>query len=184
MKNLALVLRSGGAAAAVCVLSSTIAHALPQVGAQLPSAQVVDSDDRRFDLGSTRGRPVLVVYEDKESAHVNDAFKEELARLARDGRYKSSVSLVPVADVRRYDYWPVRGFVKDAIRDESKKQGTSIYCDWNGDFSRKMSLQTGTSSVVLFGRSGRVLFAKAGQLTAGEIREVVALLRAEVQGAS
>lgn len=183
MSNTDLFSRFGRTAAfmAVC-LSSTVAHALPDVGASLPVAHLVDSNDNRFELQSARGRPILVVYEDKDSAHVNDAFKAELSRLARSGKYKSSVTLVPVADVRRYDQWPIRGFVKDAVRDESRKQGTSIYCDWSGEFSRALSLQTGTSSIVLFGRNGRVLFSKAGQLTAGEIQQVIALLRAEVEG--
>lgn len=162
------------------VLSSTVGLAIPNVGAVLPAAQVVDSDGRSFDLRSVRGRPILVVYEDKDSAHINDPFKAELGRLARTGSYRTTVALVPVADVRHYDYWPVRGFVKDAIRDESKKQGTSIYCDWNGDFSRALSLQPGTSSIILFGRSGNVLFAKAGRLSPGEIQRVITLLRAEV----
>lgn len=168
------------AAAAAVLCSTAIAHALPSVGAAVPAARAVDTEDRAFDLRSVQGRPILVVYEDKDSAHVNDAFKAELARLARDGTYRSAIALVPVADVRHYDYWPVRGFVKDAIRDESKRQGTGIYCDWSGDFSRALSLPTGTSSVVLFGRSGRALFAKSGRLSASEIHEVVGLLRAEV----
>lgn len=183
MKNVKSAFHWGKRAALTGLfLSSTVVHALPSIGATLPSIHVVDSEDNRFELRSARGRPILVVYEDKDSAHVNDAFKTELGRLARSGKYKSSVSLVAVADVHRYDYWPVRGFVKDAIRHESKKQGTRIYCDWKGSFSRALSLQTGTSSVVLFGRSGHVLFAKAGQLNAGEIQQVVGLLRAEVEG--
>ena len=103
------------------------------------------------------------------------------SRLAKSGKYRSAVALVPVADVRHYDYWPVRGFVKDAIQSESKKQGTRIYCDWSGDFSKALSLQTGTSNVVLYGRNGRLLFAKAGRLSAAEIQQLIGLLRGEVE---
>lgn len=170
-----------GAAAAAVMLTSFAVHAVPSPGAPLPAAHVVDSEDNRFELASVRGRPILVVYEDKDSAHVNDAFKAELGRLARTGNYRNTIALVPVADVRSYDYWPVRGFVKDAIRDETKKQGTRIYCDWNGQFSRALSLQPGTSSIVLFGRSGRVLFSKAGRLSTAEIQRLIELLRAEAQ---
>lgn len=183
MKAFEVIKVAGASAAAAAILfSSTPGLAVPSLGATLPAAQVVDSDGRAFDLRSARGKPVLVVYEDKDSAHVNDAFKAELGRLARSGSYRSTIALVPVADVRGYDYWPVRGFVKDAIRAESKKQGTSIYCDWNGSFSRALALRRGTSSIVLFGRSGSVLFAKDGQLTGPEIQHVIALLRAEVGG--
>lgn len=169
------------AAAAALVITSSVAHAMPRVGAGLPAAHVVDAADNRFDLQSVRGKPILVVYEDKDSAQVNDAFKTELSRLAKSGKYKTAVALVPVADVRSYDYWPVRGFVKDAIQSESKKQGTRIYCDWSGDFSRALSLQTGTSNIVLFGRNGRVLFAKAGRLSTAEIQQLIGLLRNEVE---
>ena len=129
------------------------------------------------------GQAHVDVYEDKESANLNASFKAELSKLARGDRYRSAVVLVPVADVRGYDYWPVRGFVKDAIRDESKKLGATIYCDWSGSFSRALGIRRATSSIILVGKDGSVLFHTRGNCPLDRIEaRHISLLRAEVEG--
>lgn len=172
------------AAVFAALLFATSSEALLAPGAPRPEARVVDADDRAFQLGSVSGKPALVVYEDKESANLNVALKAELSKLAKGDRYRSAIALVPVADVAKYDYWPIRGFVKDSIRDESKKLGATIYCDWDKSFSRALGIQRGTSTVILIGRSGRVLFAYEGKVPENETRRLVELLRADVEGAS
>lgn len=157
------------------------AEAAPAVGTARPAARVHDAEDRPFELQGVRGKPILVLYEDKDSAKLNLALKDDLARLARGDRYRNSVALVPVADVERYDYWPVRGFVKDAIRDESKKIGATIYCDWDGSFRRATQLAKNTSSVMLIGRDGRVLFAWEGLVPKDERDRLLGMLRAEIE---
>lgn len=165
-------------------LAASPAWALPREGDARPEATLVDVDDHELRLSGTSGRPLLVVYEDKDSARMNQALKDDLAKLARGDRYKTSVALVAVADVQGYDYWPVRGFVKSAIRDEGKKIGIPIYCDWHGKFRRALDIPRGTSTVILAGRDGRVLFARSGALSAAERRELVDLLRSQVDSAT
>lgn len=157
------------------------AGALAPAGSIRPAARVVDADDRVLDLRAVNGKPILVIYEDQSSAKMNDALKVDLALLARGDRYRAAVVLVPVADVQDYDFWPARGFVKDAIRGESKKIGSTIYCDWDGTFQRSAGFQRGTSSVLLIGRDARVRFASQGQLDKAARAQVIALLRVEVE---
>ncbi len=171
-------------AVAATVTLTSPSEALLRSGASKPPARVVDANGRTLDLGSVQGRPMLVVYEDKRSATLNQQLKTELSRLARGDRYRSAVALVPVADVRDYDFWPARGFVKSAIRDESKKIGATIYCDWDGSFSRALSIQHGTSTIILFGKNGRVLFAQEGKVSEADTRRLLDLLRGEIEGTS
>lgn len=166
-------------AAAVAVAASQ-AVALVPPGSLRPTGRVHDADDRTLDLRSINGKPILVLYEDKDSAKVNDALKADLSRLAKGDRYRTAVALVPVADVQSFDFWPVRGFVKDAIRSESKKQGTTIYCDWDGNLQRAAGFRRGTSSVMLIGRDAKVLFAAEGALAPEQRERLIALLRNEV----
>lgn len=178
--------RSLGLATAFVTLAAlgTAAHdarALAPVGALRPAAQVADADDRTLDLRAINGKPILVLYEDKDSAKMNEAFKADLSRLARGDRYRGAVALVPVADVQGFDFWPARGFVKDAIRSESKKIGATIYCDFDGAFQRAAGFRRGTSSVMLVGRNARVLFASEGPLGREQRERVISLLKAEVE---
>ncbi len=170
----------GCAVGAIAATSAGSASAVPPVGAPRPELSFTDGWERKNDLARYRGVPILVLYEDKDSATVNRPLKEDLARLASGDRYRDLIALLPFADLTSYDYWPVRGFVKDAIQDESKKQKTVIYCDWDGHVRRGLKLQKGTSNVVLFGRDGRVSFSHAGALSPAQRNELIELLRREV----
>lgn len=173
---------AAGVALALALVATTRAHAVPKVGAQRPDVKLVDAWDRYLEMRGLGAKPVLVVYEDKDSANDNQALKDELAKLAKGDRYKKAIALVAVADVSAYDFWPVKGFVKDAIQKESKKFGTTIYCDWDGSARRALDVVVGESSVVLYGRDGKVVFARSGALSADERRALIELLRRQVEG--
>jgi len=168
-------------AVAVVTYAST-SFALPSLGATRPTVELVDGWERTLDLSSLGAKPVLVVYEDKESSAQNQPFKDELSRLAKGDRYKSAIALVAIADVGGYDYWPVRGFVKDAIREQSRKFGTVIFCDWDGKARTALGVKRGVSSVLLYGKDGKVLFASEGVMSAARRKEVIDLLRKQVDG--
>jgi hypothetical protein len=158
------------------------AAALLPAGSRRPAAHVVDAEDRTLDMRAINGKPIFVIYEDKDSAKMNDPLKAELSRLAKGDRYRNAIALVPVADVQSFDFWPVRGFVKDSVRSESKKIGATIYLDWDGSFQRAAGFKRGTSSILLVGRDARVLFSSEGALSAEQRGRLLALLRSEVEG--
>lgn len=173
------------AAALVATVSgaSTAAMALPTVGDDAPNAKIEDADGKALETKTLKGKPVLIVYEDKDASTQNTALKKELSELAKGDKYKSKVALAAVADVSSYDFWPARGFVKDAIREESKKQGTTIYCDWTASFRKAFKLTKGKSSIVLVGKDGKVLFAGEGALSEADRKKLVGLLKGQVEGA-
>lgn len=157
------------------------AGAVPRLSPASPPIEVVDAWDRSHDVRAHLGMPIVLVYEDKDSSRMNQPFKNELARLlSSDERFRRGVAVFPVADVDGYDYWPARGFVKKAIREESLKQGTTIYCDWSGRVRTAVGLQKGTSNIVLFGKDGAVRFFHAGALSEGQRAQLLELLRSEV----
>ena len=173
-------IRVAALASVVVLLAASDAMALPTIGRVVPAARVADADGHAIDLRALGNKPALVLYEDKDSATTNAAFKADLSRLAKGDKYKTSIALIPVADVSSYDFWPVKGFVKDSIRSESKKVGATIYCDFSGSFRNALGLQRGIASVVLIARDGKALFAKQGALDSAERARVIDVLRAEV----
>ncbi len=177
--RLTRILAAAAVAAALAV--SVPAGALPAAGDRAPNARVEDADGRARELKGWFGKPILIVYEDKDSSAQNQPLKDELARLARGDRYKKAIALAAIADVSAYNFWAVKGFVKDAIRDESKKAGTTIYCDWDGAFRSRYKLREGASSVVLVGKDGHVLFAAEGALSEERRRQLIELLRVQVE---
>lgn len=176
----------GLAAAAIilCFALGGTADALPRPGTTAPRARVHDVAGRAVRLDRLRGKPVLIVYESRESSEQNQALKDRLSRLARGGRYRSRVHLLPVASVEAFDYFPIRGLVESSIAAESERIGTAIYCDWDGSFRRALTLSPERSSVVLVARDGRVIFAYEGALTRRAQDRLVELLTRETEDAA
>ncbi len=157
------------------------AGALPPVGSSPTTTTTLeDADGRALDARAAAGRPMLVVYEDRDTSQQNAPLKRDLKALAGETPRFAALFMLPVADVSDYDYWPAKGFVRSAIRDESTRAGLSIYCDWDGGFRGALQLRRKTSSVVLIGKDGRVLFAAEGSLSADARKRVVALVRTEI----
>ncbi len=165
--------------APLALLVSTSIAAAPPRGAAVAEFRVENPDGVTLTRTQAAGRPLLVVYEDKESGETNRAFKDELSKLAKGGTWVKRITLAAVADVQSYDFWPARGFVKSSIRDEEKKSGTPIYCDWSGAFRQAFQLRAGTSTILLYGRDGKLLLASEGALTEAQRAELVLTLRRE-----
>ncbi|KYF92404.1 hypothetical protein BE20_11730 [Sorangium cellulosum] len=178
----ARLLSAASAAALALALIAGAALALPPVGDRAPNARVEDADGRELQLKALWGKPVLIMYEDKDSATQNQALKDAVAKLAKGDRYRRAIAVAAVADVSSYDFWPAKGFVKDAIREESRKVGATIYCDWDGTFREAYRLRRGISNVILVGKNGQVLFAAEGKLKPEAQAKLLDLLRKEVDG--
>jgi predicted transcriptional regulator len=160
--------------------AASLCHALPNVGDARPQVRLVDAWERTLDIDDKAKKAILVVYEDRDSSKQNQTLKDELASLAKDPKFEVGVTVVAIADLTAYNYWPVKGFAKDAMRDESRKFGTTIFCDWDGTARSKLRLRQGVSNVVLYGKEGKVLFAHEGAMPVESRRAVLAVLRAQM----
>lgn len=169
-------------AANLCVVSLlSSANALPLVGAPGPGGKVVDTEGRGLDLRAIKGKPTLLVYENKEATKQNLELKNQLSKLAAGDKYRKAIALVAVADVEGYDYWPARGFVKSAIRSESKKLGNPIYVDWDGSMRKAAGFTKGLSTIVLVGPDGKVVFSHEGKMAAADREKLLVLLKQQVE---
>lgn len=180
-RSVALV---GACAVAIVALVAGRHEAIgaPRVGGPRPMVSVIDAWDRPLVVPASGTKPVLLVYEDKDSANENVALKDELSRFAKGDAYKNKVLLLAVADVSGYDFFPAKGFAKSAIRTQSSQLGTPIYCDWNGGLRTTLGLDAKRSNIVLYGRDGRVLLSHAGTMPEKMRKELVTTLKALVEG--
>lgn len=155
----------------------TAASAAPKPGDALPAARAATLDGRELNTRSMSGKIVLIFYEDKDSAQLNMALKNELGKVQKSPGWKPNVVVAAVADVSGYDWWPARGFVKDAIQAEQRKAGTPIYLDWSGDFGKAIKAKKGASNVVLVGADGKVQIAHEGAVPQAVRDAIVAAVR-------
>jgi predicted transcriptional regulator len=168
--------------ASVLLLGMTMpALGVPKERDVAPNARIEDADGHALEIKSLKGKPVIIVYDDRTSAPKSEAYRRELVKLLKSAAFASKVTLLVVGDVSPYDFWPARGTVKDAVRKESQKQGTTVYCDWTGGLRSAYKLKTDVTSVVMVGKDARVRFAFEGVPAGAEQTRLVDALRAEVE---
>jgi peroxiredoxin len=152
------------------------ASALLKTGSTLGDFKVHDYQDKAFSLSALyAGKAALIIFEDKDSGGQNQAFKKRLAPLQKTAGGK--VVLIPVADVSKYDYWPAKGFVKDALRDAGRKNGVKVYADWSGKMRTALGASAKRSHLVLVDKNRKVLWASAGKLTKTQEDKLLDLIR-------
>ena len=171
------------AASALALAAIPGADAAPKEGEPAPDARAEDVEGRAFETRSYRGKKTLILfYEGKDTSQQNGRLKVDIAKLTKTDRYRSVTHFAAVGDVSDYNYWPVKGIVKDKIREESKKSGWPIYCDWAGSFRAAYKLRRDASNVVVVGKNGSILFAAEGTVDARKRERLFNFLRAEVEG--
>lgn len=131
-----------------------------------PEFSCEGTSGRTRHLSHYLGRAVIIVYEDRDSNHQNDVLKQELAARARAQDLTQDVSVVPVANLSGFAFWPAQGFARDAVLDIARQQQMEILIDWTGDMARSYRFRPAMSYVMVLSREGRVLFRHAGTLDA------------------
>jgi len=162
--------------AAVVSATPNVALSVPKERDAAPNARVEDADGNPVEIKSLKGKPVVIVYDDRSSAPKSEAFRKELVKLVKSA---PKITLLIVADVSAYDFWPARGAVIDAVRKETQKQGTKVYCDWTGGMRSAYKMKNDVTNVIMLGKDARVAFASEGVPAAADQKRLFDSLRAE-----
>lgn len=121
-------------------------------------------------LSLWRGRPVILFYEDKDSTALNVRLKDELFKRGRASGLLDAVSVVPVANLEAFDFFPARGAALKAVREEERKAGVPILVDLDGTLGGPpWNLPKETSTVLLLDAEGKLIFKHAGPLGEAEL---------------
>jgi len=163
-------------------LWATPVQAVPKEQEVAPNARLEDADGNALELKALKGKPVVIIYDDRTSAPSSESFRKELIKMLKSNALGGEVQLLLVANVSAYDFWPARGTVEDVVRKETKKQGTKIYLDWTGGLRSAMKLKNEVTSVVMVGKDGRVAFASEGVPQGKDQQRLVEMLRAQAGG--
>lgn len=146
-------------------------------------AQVFNTKGSPVRFARLWGRPTVVFYEDKDATAQNQALKDELFKRGKDAGLLDAVSVIAVANVKGFDWFPAKNFVIGAVKDAEKTSGIPVYLDWRGALmSAPWSLSEKGSTVLVIDASGeQVLFSKMGPLSPEEITRVFDLLSSLVR---
>ncbi len=141
-------------------------------------AQVSDSSGEAVRLSRFRGKPAILFYEDKDSTGLNQPLKDELFVRGKAQGLLGAASVVAVANLQAFNWFPARNFARAGVRDAEKKAGVPVLIDWEGALTRPpLALPAKSSTVLVLSPQGEVLFSHSGQLTPAQREEVFSLLK-------
>ena len=150
---------------------------MPSVDALL-EAKLVDLADRPVSLRGLSGKVVVVVHQDRHSSEQNPALKERLSALLL--RYPTDLRIVALADVGGYDFWPAKGYVRDALKSLDSGGGALVACDWKGAVRKAYQLKQKHSTVFVLSKVLGLVSLTRGQLSTVETEQVAQRVEAEL----
>jgi hypothetical protein len=160
----------------VILAAATTARALPTVGGIAPRVEVENVAARAM-RPVPDAHPVLVMYEDKDAQKQNERARNVLGHINDRAENRARFEFAAVADVAAWNWWPAKKYVLSDLRDIAKRENTTLFADWTGAVRKAWGLKPHTSTLVLTGADGRVLFAGEGTLTDAELAALVAELK-------
>jgi hypothetical protein len=173
-KNLILV---------VTLLSLPVSRGSPAasglIGFAAPYVRVQSGDDKELTLDMIKGKVAAIFYENIDIVDANKRLKDELNKLYSEQTdvLKDVLVRLPIIDCSDA-FWPFRGIWKRGLREHSKKEGVTIYCDWEGKMSSDYEMKSDVSNIVIIDKSGSIRFFTSGEVTDEEINDVKQLLEA------
>jgi len=160
----------------VFLSSSLAANGL--IGSPAPYFSVGSGDDKVLTLDMIRGKVTAIFYENKDIVDANKRLKDELNKLYSEqtDALKDVLVRLPIIDCSEA-FWPFLGIWKRRLREYSKKEGVTIYCDWEGKIASDYKMKADMSNVVIIDKGGTIRFFTSGEVTDEQINDLKELLK-------
>lgn len=159
--------------AVVAVLAATEARTNPPDGGVTLDATVETSSGSTTKLSALWAKPTVLFYEDRDSTALNQHVKDALFEKGKTQQMLDQVSVVAVANVAAYDWFPARNFVLAAVRDVEKKVHLPVYLDFKGSLATSpWNLPPKSSTVLVLDSLGRPVWKAQGRLPKEKVDEL------------
>jgi YtfJ family uncharacterized protein len=148
----------------------------------IPKNITLSSDEGGLVAGGTwdssmlKDKVYILFYVDPDEKDVNEAFAEALKKENFDKSKYGTVAIVNLAAT-----WKPNMIINALLKSKQKKFPNAIYVkDKNKKLVKEWGLQDDSSDILVFDKSGKLLYSKAGKLDATEIENVIALIKAHL----
>jgi hypothetical protein len=148
------------------------------VGKRAPFFSIKSGDDEDLTLDMVKGKIAVIMYETKDVVEVNRKLKDDLNEfydVQPDG-IKEEIVRLPILNCSGV-FWPFTKIWKKKLRENSKKEGITIYGDWSGRMFSDYWMKGGDSNIVIIGKNGIVRYFTSGKLESEGIARIKNLLK-------
>ncbi len=144
-----------------------------EVGANAPFFRIKSGNDEELTLDSVKGKITVIFYETREVAEKNRRLKAELKKSYQQlaESQKASIVRLPVINCSSA-FWPISGIWKSKLRENTIKEGLTIYGDWDGKMVSDYRMKDNESNIVMIDKKGVIRYFWSGKVEDGEINKI------------
>ena len=147
-----------------------------QIKTKLPDFKIKSGDNRLLTHNDIANKNVILFYESREATKENLKLKEKLMQLkAKTDKEGKTPFILAVADCSAVS-WPLTSLWEKVMVDISKKQGFTIYGDWDGKMLKAYDFRKNQSNFMIIDRNGTVMYRAFGKIADAEIEKIITMV--------
>jgi len=148
-----------------------------KTGIKAPYFKVKSGDDIELNSYMTNGKVVVIFYETKDLIEKNRKLKEELNKFYdnQSDSLKNLIVKLPIIDCSGA-FRPFIGIWKSSLIDNSKKEGITIYGDWDASMFTDFRMKKDESNILILDKKGVIRYYAFGTIEDRGIKEIKGLL--------
>jgi len=130
-----------------------------EINSKAPAFTVVSGACKTLTLDSLTGKVAVIFYEKKEVIEKNRALKNAMNEFydSQPVNVKKYIVRLPIIDCSGA-FWPFKGIWKKKLIENSKKEGFTIFGDWNGEMCENYNLENKNSTVIILNKNGIIKY--------------------------
>jgi predicted transcriptional regulator len=129
-------------------------------------------DGTEWNSSMLKNKLYVLFYVDPDERDTNSAFTEVLKNKNYDLNYYGSVAIINLAAT-----WLPNVVLESKLKDKQKKFPNTIYVkDKSKVLVKEWNLQDDSSNVLVFNKSGELIYSYSGKLDSSEITKVISLI--------
>jgi predicted transcriptional regulator len=160
----------------VLALSLRLVYGM-EVGAEAPFFKVKTGDGQALTLDTLRGKVVSLFYETREVVEKNRLLKEALKKFFREqpAQTEAQFASIPLVNCSEA-VWPITKIWQFKLKENSQKEGLTIYGDWDGKMFADFGMTDNESNFLLIDKKGFIRYRAAGKIEEEETKKIIELL--------
>jgi len=161
-----------------CLSTSSFAQAELAIGKVPPVVELQGDTGGRLDgkpwsSQEMKGKVHVLFYVDPDEKDLNNDASEAIAKEKFPAEKYGSYGIINMAAT-----WLPNFVISSSLEEKQKKYPSTIYVkDLKKTLVRVWNISDDTSDVLVFDKEGKLIFRKDGKLTAGEIEQLVKVIK-------
>jgi hypothetical protein len=151
-------------------------------GSPAPNFLVESGDSKKLSLDMIRGKVIVLFYESRHVTKENVALKNELKCYYRvqPANIKNDLFRLLVIDCSE-STWPTMPIWKKKLRENSGKEGFTIFGDWNRKMFTDYHMKAEESNFLIIDKHGMIRYSATGKIDQCQFEEIKELLFTLIQ---